>query len=325
MSNSETSYAKELATLGHALQQASQLCRRVKSELVISTLAKADRSPVTVADYGSQALICRAIKSVFPDDSIVAEEDADALRLPAQAGVCAEVARRVAHVCPVNPPDEVLRWIDYGDALGDSDRFWTLDPIDGTKGFLRGGQYAIAVALIEQGNVAVAGLACPNLDGGIGAEFMAVRGCGAHQVEPASGLVRVSATADCAQARFCESVESAHSAHDDAARVARALGITAASIRLDSQAKYAVVARGEADIYLRLPTRRTYVERIWDHAAGSLLLREAGGCVTDCAGRPLDFSRGKGLDRNRGIVATNGLLHGQVLAALKELGLGQPN
>ena len=53
-------------------------------------------------------------------------------------------------------------------------------------------------------------------------------------------------------------------------------------------AKYAVVASGNAEIYLRLPSGRRYVENIWDHAAGALLVEEAGGRVTDIDGRDLE-------------------------------------
>ena len=212
---------------------------------------------------------------------------------------------------------DAMRWIDYGSAEGFSDRFWTLDPIDGTKGFLRKGHFAVALALIVDGEVAVGGLACPKLDGGT---LVAVRGHGAAQ---GNGSIGVSTIDRLSDARFCESMESGHSAHGDAQRVADYLGITTESRRLDSQAKYAVVARGEAEIYMRLPTRKGYVERIWDHAAGSLILSEAGGSVTDCRGRKLDFTCGKGLARNRGIIATNGQLHDQVINALKALEIGQ--
>ena len=78
---------------------------------------------------------------------------------------------------------------------------------------------------------------------------------------------------------------------------------------MDSQAKYAVVARGEADIYLRLPTRADYREKIWDHAAGALIVAEAGGVVTDITGRPLEFNHGRELAANRGVIVTNGRLH----------------
>ena len=103
--------------------------------------------------------------------------------------------------------------------------------------------------------------------------------------------------------------------------MAELLGITADPVRLDSQAKYAVVARGEADIYLRLPTRADYQERIWDHAAGVLVVEEAGGRVTDVTGKPLDFSLGQTLQQNRGVVVTNHHVHERVLGALRGVGV----
>jgi 3'(2'), 5'-bisphosphate nucleotidase len=152
--------------------------------------------------------------------------------------------------------------------------------------------------------------------------FVAVRGEGTSELElegEGEHSVQVDDIEDVAAARFCESVEAAHSHQGEAARVAALLGITAAPLRMDSQAKYGVVARGEASIYLRLPRRAAYRERIWDHAAGSLLVREAGGEVTDAYGRPLDFTCGRTLERNEGIVATNGRLHRDVLAAVRRV------
>ena len=84
---------------------------------------------------------------------------------------------------------------------------------------------------------------------------------------------------------------------------------------MDSQAKYGIVARGEAEIYLRMPTRADYREKIWDHAAGALIVEEAGGTVTDIMGRPLDFHHGRELSANRGVIVTNGRCHARVLEA----------
>jgi 3'(2'), 5'-bisphosphate nucleotidase len=79
------------------------------------------------------------------------------------------------------------------------------------------------------------------------------------------------------------------------------------------------VAHGTADIYTRLPSpkRPRHIENIWDHAAGALVVTEAGGKVTDMTGQPLNFCYGQKLRRNRGIVATNGLLHEAVIEALQ--------
>ena len=83
---------------------------------------------------------------------------------------------------------------------------------------------------------------------------------------------------------------------------------------MDSQAKYAVVARGQAEVYLRLP-HGSYVEQVWDHAAGTIIVTEAGGRVSDVRGAPLDFSAGRRLERNRGVVVAPAALHAQVVAA----------
>jgi 3'(2'), 5'-bisphosphate nucleotidase len=143
---------------------------------------------------------------------------------------------------------------------------------------------------------------------------------GADRTGPSRVRIYVSRNDDTGRARFCESVESGHSAQGDAAVVAAQLGITAKPRRMDSQAKYAVVARGEADIYLRLPTRSDYREKIWDHAAGSLIVTEAGGTVTDMSGHPLEFHHGRELTANQGVIVTNGRLHDQVVAAVWQAG-----
>lgn len=68
---------------------------------------------------------------------------------------------------------------------------------------------------------------------------------------------------DIRESRFCESVESGHSAHDKHAFIAKDLGITNSPIRMDSQCKYSSISRGDGDIYLRLPVSQSYEEKIW--------------------------------------------------------------
>ena len=323
--------ARELDAALAAVREAGSLCRDVGAAVDRGALAKPDRSPVTVADFGAQALICRALGEAFPDDPVMGEEDSAALRRADNAPLLRRVTDLVAVRQPGAGADDVCAWIDRGNLANAAPRFWTLDPVDGTKGFLRGGQYAIALALLINGELAVAAMGCPSLgrsadgDGADGTLFAALKGGGAWQMpllaDGAPQPVRTSAQADLQRLRFCESVEAAHSSHGDAARVTGRLGVTAAAVRLDSQAKYGVVARGEAEAYLRMPKNADYVENIWDHAAGALVVTEAGGTVTDIAGRPLDFSRGAKLAGNRGVVATCGPVHGAVIAAIAALGL----
>ena len=190
------------------------------------------------------------------------------------------------------------------------------------RDFLRGEQYAVSLALIVNGEIVLGVLGCPNLPFNIsttGALFHAVQGQGAC-MEPLDGSataiqIKVSTAPDRGSLRFCESVESGHSKQDTAAVIAQRLGITAAPVRMDSQAKYGVVARGEAHVYLRLPTRADYREKIWDHAGGVVVVTEAGGTVTDVDGRPLDFTHGRELTQNRGVIATTGNIHQEVVEA----------
>ncbi len=205
-------------------------------------------------------------------------------------------------------------------ALGSRDfaggRYWVLDPIDGTKGFLRGDQYAIALALIDDGDVVLGVLGCPNLpnsDGSTGATFVAVPGRCLVHAGTHTTRARVAAPTTLAEARMVESVESGHSDHGQASLIAERLGIAASPFRIDSQCKYGAVARGDASIYLRLPTRADYREKIWDHAAGKFIVEQAGGRVTDVTGASLDFSQGVRLEGNVGVIATDGRFHDQVV------------
>lgn len=186
---------------------------------------------------------------------------------------------------------------------------WTLDPIDGTKGFLRGGQYAVCLALLVDARVALGVIGCPNLPSipapsplstntsgstatpddaganpqGTGALFVAVRGHGTHQLPllvppppstPAVHRRRLNMPRLAIhELSFLESVEKAHAALDTNARIAARLGVRAEPMRMDSQAKYAALVRGDGGggVYLRLPVAGGgrggeaggYQENIW--------------------------------------------------------------
>ena len=312
----------------------------MRAEISPEVLDKKDKSPVTVADFGSQAVVCRALAEAFPDDPVIAEEDSTELRPPENAAILDRWSS-TCRALDLATSGEHLQARSAAGSIGAAtseyrERFWTIDPIDGTKGFLRNEQYAVALALVVDGRVVVAALACPNLPIEPGtlasagrrdlrgrARAGGLRPCRwtLEQSERCSpSAIRVSDAGEAAAVRFCESVESGHSAHGDAAAVAERLGIVAPPVRMDSQAKYAVVARGEAEIYLRMPTRADYREKIWDHAAGVLIVEEAGGTVTDITGQALEFHHGRELAANRGVIVTNGRLHERVLEALPSSG-----
>ncbi len=315
------------ARLVDAVRAACRICRAVQGELqAADSVQKKDKSPVTVADLAGQAVVAERLARALPRVELVAEEDSAHLR--EDPALLANVVQRVRAEWPEAGDGDVLAAIDRGRGKGGpGTRFLTLDPIDGTKGFLRGEQYAVALALVEDGRPVVGVLGCPNLvgpDGRPGVVLLAVEGAGTRAL-PLDGtacdgpLCRVSDCTESEAIRMCESVEAAHSAHGESAALSASLHIQAAPVRIDSQAKYAVLALGDAELYLRIPTDPRRREKIWDHAAGALVVTEAGGMVTDLDGRALDFGRGRTLEQNRGIVASNGRVHERVVAALASL------
>jgi len=133
-------------------------------------LSKNDISPVTITDFGAQALLISAIHYNFPEDN---GESAEALR---NGPVLLESVRSFVSfteldddeseklLSPLASQEEMLDVMDLG-AGSDAGRgrVWVLDPVDGTATFLRGDQYAICLALLEDGQEKAGVLGCPNL------------------------------------------------------------------------------------------------------------------------------------------------------------------
>jgi 3'(2'), 5'-bisphosphate nucleotidase len=335
-----------------------------KNDDNINTVSKLDLSPVTVADFAVQGIILKLLNDTFPNDGYIAEEDSTSLQ--SDSNLCQLVAS-ATELDPIDVMNAIdlgksyMRWnntntnTNIGTVQQRPSRVWVLDPIDGTRGFLRGrtngGQYAIALALLDEHGIPVIGvLGCPNLPINVldenytwnehetldnnqrtrGCIFVASRGGGCYQLQfnPSNGddnnedlcrRIHVTSVTDRVvhDARFCIGVERYSDALGQCIEMAkyihgtdRALdpitGDIIRSRRMDSQAKHGVIARGGAELYVRLP-QPNYVEWIWDHAAGNVVIEEAGGTMTDVLGRPIDFSLGAQLSPDvRGVLMSAG-------------------
>lgn len=142
-----------------------------------------------MADYGAQAIVNNMIRAQFPEDAIVGEEDSQELRN--QPTLQERILKHVQPLTlpsPIDTTESLLNWIDVGGAAGgDKGRCWALDPIDGTKGFLRAEQFAVALGLLVDGQVQLGVLGCPNLclsanESEIGYLVYAIRGHGSFCV-----------------------------------------------------------------------------------------------------------------------------------------------
>jgi 3'(2'), 5'-bisphosphate nucleotidase len=328
-------YDSEAETALRVVTIAAGLAREIQTEAHAQPGEKDDLSPVTVADYAAQAVISQMLHKVFPDDSLVAEEGSAALAAPQGEDTLAAVLAYVNRLLPNADEDAICAWIDRG-AGEPGARYWVLDPVDGTKGFLRGEQYVVALALIEAGQVVLSAMGCPNLDqglrptlGGSGSAVVAVRGEGAWAASTEWELLerlRVSDEDEPSAARLLRSVESDHTDEEKMAQLIGALGIRAEPVRMDSQAKSTVLAAGGAELIFRLnsPRNPERKENTWDQAPGLIIVEEAGGRVTDLRGAALDFSAGRKLNRNYGVLVSNARLHDAALRAIQAVGADIP-
>lgn len=339
MTDAATDHDRLLIAL-EAVALACRAARSVQRDLEnIRQITKDDRSPVTVADFAVQAIVALELHDRLGETHIVGEEDAGALRQEGQEAIRDAVHDAVRRHRPDMTLDAVLDAIDLCNHDATSDHYWTLDPVDGTKGFLRGQQYAIALGLIEHGQVTLGVMGCPNLPvdpsapldvaDEHGCIYAALKDGGAREYDTdapagAGRPIKAITWSPGRHIRTCGSVEKAHSKQSDTQRILEHLGEDHAPVRLDSQCKYGVVARGQADAYLRMPTGASYVEKIWDHAAGSIIATEAGAVVSDVAGRPLDFSRGWRLEGNRGVICAAPGLHERIIDAIAALEIATP-
>lgn len=352
-------YTHEIEIASLAVQRASVLTKKLSDSITATqksgTQTKEDKSPVTVGDYAAQAIINFAIKKNFPSDEIVGEEDADSLKDGSEEAtilskkikeiiddVQAQTAQYSDKIGTISLMDSIYDSIDLGNSEGGSSgRFWALDPIDGTKGFLRGDQFAVCLALVENGQVVLGVIGCPNLPATIvsntdmsgekGGLFSAIKGLGAFYtglyaplmpIEKQERLQMKQSTLP-KELKVAEGVEAGHSSHTEQSQVKELLGfdektLQSQTINLDSQVKYCVLAKGQADIYLRLPVSDTYREKIWDHAAGNILISESGGSVSDIYGNKLDFGQGRYLN-SKGVIAANNAVFDNVITAVNKV------
>jgi 3'(2'), 5'-bisphosphate nucleotidase len=239
-----------------------------------------------------------------------------------------DALRPAAHNLANLDSNGILDAIDRGRGTPGG-RFWTLDPVDGTQGFIRGHQYAVALALIVGGRVEIGILGCPELSlidekrQSLGSVVFGVRNRGAFRSSLTGDEVtplRVSACREPRKARVLRSFEGEHIDLARFNRIIRVLEVETSPTLMDSQAKHAVIAAGQADLMIRVPSTQEFRDKIWDQAAGSIIVEEAGGRVSDLRGASLDFRTGRLLARNEGVIASNGHLHAEVLAAVRQTG-----
>ena len=302
----------------------------------VPPIRKKDGSPVTVADYAVQAVVVAGLRAAAPDGRVplLGEESSAGLWSAGRPDAVRAVVEAVGAALGPLGADDVMRLID-GDEPRDGEPRWTIDPIDGTRGFVLGAQCSVCLARIEGSRVTLAVMGCPRMgptgDLGVRADgpgvlYGAVAGAGAFECDEAGRALRRLRVGPWQGpvVRWARSLNRGGSpAVGRTEPLVRALGPIDES-RMDSQCKYALVARGDADLVVRTPRAPGAVEQVWDHATGALLAAEAGAEATDARGRPLDFGHGALLSANVGVLVAARGLHERAVGALAPVSGGVP-
>ncbi|RDX97376.1 PAP-specific phosphatase HAL2-like protein, partial [Mucuna pruriens] len=359
---------KELDVAVRVAQMACFLCQKLQHTLISNSPTKNHNSPLTVAGWSVKAIVSWILFECLGGEnvSIVTEENVQTLSNTNTSKLLEAVVKTV-NECLAEAPrfgfeepksslatSEVLEIINRCNSVGGSSgKFWALSPLDG--GSACGDQYAVALSLIEDGEVVLGVLGCPNYPMGKGwfsyqhsylkmiskltpptseawnkgCVIYAKRGSGKAWIQPLlhankkfvwpnhAKQVSVSSIDKLALATFCQPIEKANSTHSFTEGLAHSVGLSNQPLRVYNKMKYAAIACGDAEAFMKF-SRAGYKEKIWDHAAGAIIIQEAGGMVTDARGHPLDFSKGLYLERlDRGIVACAGpTLHEKIIDAV---------
>lgn len=336
---SSSPFAQELRVAMLAVHHASVLTKRVTESRHTGAFAKSDRSPVTIADFGAQALLISSVHTAFPEDGFIGEESAVELRRDEvlREGVWGFV--KGGEGGGVRDVEEMMRCVDLGaqggnkaGGKGSGKRCWMLDPVDGTRAFMRGEQYAVSLALIIEGKQKIGVLGCPNLSleegcvredlvdtDGLGWIIYAVEGQGAWRRKMSMGAlgepIKMERIGSSLQDRPLRWIESQTKNRDIAKQsaVAKAMGAEWPGTDIWSmQMKYMAVAVGGNDALVRI-SPEGYRGYVWDHAGGQLICAEVGIKITDAWGNDFDFSKGRRLEDNWGVIAAVPELHSRVL------------
>lgn len=306
---------QEIRPIMIAVQQAAMLAQRVQEDY-LAQLSKAGNEPVTIADYGVQAILCRAIHTVYPHDAIVAEESANGFKRSVNAEQQATIARLVGQVLGESVHvDDIITWLDYGQDTVSSST-WIIDPIDGTRGFINQRTYIIGVGLVEGGYAAGAVLGCPTLDEG---ELLVAWDGNAYRA-PLMGEVVLEPFRVSERSLGDEVYMVDQGSRTDGPVTQRLKDVfrmgEALTQRVDAQLEiYVRIARGDADLFVCKPVTRCSA-KVWDHAAGIALVEAAGGSVTDFEGGAVNLGNGERIPNNS-IAASNGKLHPYLLDTVK--------
>ncbi len=287
---------QEISIITDAMMKASQATLIVRERgMKDASWSKEDKTPVTIADLASQAILLHEVARIRPADRVHAEEEAETVMEEAKAQPVRDIVEEVLGTSI--SLGELRDRIQYR-GEGTSGASWFIDPIDGTKGYVAGLFYAVACGRAINGKLSEGWMGVPSGDERMktitGKLFFAQSGNGIKRWTIADGAEEVFSASPAPSleeggrlavigSRAHDKIDTPEGVNTDKWQVEL--------LPMDSMAKYAALASGAAELYPRNPSPKFGAQYYWDHAAGALLVEEAGGKITDLEGKPIEIGR----------------------------------
>ena len=245
----------------------------------------------------------------FPNDQIIAEESYNShIDINVQ-----KIIKKCYSSLELDLVEDFERNLNYRGPY--SPRQWTVDPIDGTKGFQKNLTYAIGIGFMINSELIAAAIGVPNYNEKGRALFITEKNQGTRVSYDEEDFIPISVT----EKKNIKKAKMCHSLHYDEPWVMQFAEIAEVSnyIQMDSMAKFCMVADGTADLYIKpMDENRSFS---WDFLPGMLIVNEAGGIVSDLKGNNIKFNNEKCIITAPGLVASNGILHEEILKYLISL------
>ena len=270
-------FQKELQLASDLVRKAAEITEWFR-KTGFKTIEKKDHSPVTLADYAGQIFINNSIREKFPADQLFAEEHIEDL---------ADSQEEIIKKCFKDLNIPIKKFESNLNYRGEpSERQWTIDPIDGTRGFVANLSYSIGIGFLVNSEPTISAIGSPNYNEKGLAVFRAELGEGSQASYGGKAFIPIetSTKSNLKESRVCISLHNASKATLD---FLSKIGIKEENrYAMDGMGKFCMVADATADFYIHLNRNLMYS---WDFCPGDLLIREAKGSSSDIGGRRLKF------------------------------------
>ncbi|MBK9457821.1 MAG: hypothetical protein IPO24_20740 [Bacteroidetes bacterium] len=286
-----------------AVDKAHQLCQTLRME----NLEYLDKSYefVTLADFGTQVIINKALCSISPKQKIISEETSEEFLKVTTPKQRAQIVTKVNQVLNEHlTQEEFVSWLDYGqDNI--SNKVWVIDPIDGTIEFVKSNQYVIGIGELENSIPVFSFLSSysPALNRAIHYYTQKGKSYSYDSLKDIETELQVSNRWISNAQPYCN--------NSDLSKIYK-MDFVEDDV-FSTLKGYISIATGESDVLISMNFANTSL-KVWDHVGGVRLLQNAGGIISDVDGTSLDFSKGNILCNNKGALLSNGKFHDKLIS-----------